>query len=62
MNFCPECGTNLTVLKTDSSWEAKYRCDSCGTRIQVNYGDAMGGASDSTYISKKPFDKEDVKK
>ena len=58
MNFCTHCGHKLTKLKTDSSWEAKYRCDGCEVRYLVTYGDHMGGSSDTTHEFSEPFDEE----
>ena len=60
MNFCKGCGAGLIKLKTDSSWEARYRCDGCEKRYMVVYGDPMGGSSDSDFERDTPFDNEEV--
>jgi hypothetical protein len=56
------CGKPLQRLKTDSSWDARYRCLNCGARLHVSYGDGMGGASNSYHWSTKPFPVEEPKR
>ena len=63
MTFCKDCGHKLTKLKSRpeiGSWESRYRCDKCGLRIEVSYGDAMGGSSNVTNYRGEPFTTEEV--
>ncbi len=57
MNFCFHCGHQLTALRTASGWLARYRCDGCGQRYQLVYGDKH--SSDLfIFCGNRPFDIE----
>lgn len=62
MEFCSQCGKPLERLQSESSWSAKYRCGGCQTRVEVVYGDSMGGAKDVVITSTTSFKNEIPKK
>lgn len=55
--FCRDCGNKLIPL-ISPVWTLRLKCSSCTLRLEIIFGDKMGGSSDDYFYKTKPFDEE----
>ncbi len=60
MKYCMQCANTVTPLETPSGHEARYRCDGCGQRYQMSFGDNKACSDLFRCCGNRPFEIERV--